>query len=137
MTLIVGILLKPNPKDDENDVEPTELINANCPPKFSYEFVDFTKIDAFQPIGSITGASRGRSYITVQKDQIVAVYTPMDAILVSIIDAYRGPDADHGEYGFKFSTDCGVTFLLDHLDTVSDGAKAVCARRTFKINRNF
>ncbi|MEK6908679.1 MAG: hypothetical protein AABX23_01360 [Nanoarchaeota archaeon] len=96
---------------------------TNCPPVFSYEFTDFSKIDAFQPIGSIAGASRGRSYINVKNGVSVPVYAPMDATLVSIIYAYRGPEADHGEYGLKFDTKCGVIFLLDHLDSASDEIK--------------
>jgi uncharacterized protein YxeA len=86
---------------------------------FTTEFTDFSKINAFQPIGSITGASRGRSYIEIKKGETVPVYAPTDATLTSIIYAYRGPDADHGEYGFKFDAKCGVTFLLDHLDSAS------------------
>jgi len=104
-------------EDRNNDGE------ENCTAVFSSEFTDFAKIDALQPIGSITGASRGRSYITVAKNETVPVYAPMDATLVSIIYAFRGSDADQGEYGFKFDAGCGVTFLLDHLDTASDEMK--------------
>jgi len=100
--------------------------NEDCsknPVVFTTEFTDFSKINAFQPIGSISGASRGRSYIEIKKGETVPVYAPMDATLVSIIYAYRGSDADHGEYGFKFDTKCGVTFLLDHLDSASEEMK--------------
>lgn len=105
----------------QNKTETKE--SANCPPVFSYEFTDFSKIDAFQPIGSITGASQGRSYITIKNGESVPVYAPMDATLLATIYAYRGADADHGEYGFKFDTKCDVTFLLDHLDSASDEMK--------------
>ena len=91
--------------------------------KFTKEFTDWDKIDAFQPLGSITGASRGRSYIGIKKGQEVPVYAPADATLVSVIYAYRGPDSDHGEYGFKFNAGCGVSILLDHLDSASDEMK--------------
>lgn len=112
-----------NAKPNNIKATATPSPNLNCPPKFTYEFVDFTKIDAFQPIGSITGASRGRSYITVTEGETVAVYAPMDATLISVIYAYRGPNEDHGEYGFKFTTECNVAFLLDHLDSASDELK--------------
>ncbi len=95
----------------------------NCPPIFNYEFTDFSKIDAFQPLGSITGASRGRSYIIIKEGESVPVYSPMDATLIAVIYAYRGPDSNHGEYGFLFDTKCGVTFLLDHLDFASEELK--------------
>lgn len=111
------------PDNIEPPSTPSALPSLNCPPKFTYEFVDFNKIDAFQPIGSITGASRGRSYITVTEGETVAVYAPMDATLIAVIYAYRGPTEDHGEYGFKFTTECNVTFLLDHLDSASDELK--------------
>jgi len=133
MLLGVGLFLiqkdkKSSTKDDlENDnQDQTSQAGKNCTDdqaSFTAEFTDFSKIDAFQPIGSITGASRGRSYITITKGETVPIYSPMDATLTSIIYAYRGPDADHGEYGFKFDAGCGVTFLLDHLDSVSDEMK--------------
>lgn len=91
-----------------------------CPPVFNFEFTDFSKIDAFQPIGSIGGASPGRSYITIKQGETVPVYAPMDATLKAVVYAYRGPQADHGEYGLKFDTKCGITFFLDHLDSVSE-----------------
>lgn len=97
--------------------------SAHCPPVFTVPFTDYDKIDAFQPIGSITGASRGRSYITVKEGETVPVYAPADATLISVIYAYRGTGSDHGEYGFKFDTGCGVMFLLDHLDSASEEMK--------------
>ncbi|MBN2423097.1 hypothetical protein JXB41_07785 [Candidatus Woesearchaeota archaeon] len=110
-------------QEKQNDTLTETAEEINCPPVFSYEFTEFSKIDAFQPIGSITGASRGRSYIIIKKGETVPVYAPMDATLISVIYAYRGPDADHGEYGFLFDTGCGVTFLLDHLDSASEELK--------------
>lgn len=95
----------------------------SCPPKFIYDFTDVTKIDAFQPLGSLSGASRGRSYITISKGQTVPVYLPLDATLISIIYAYRGPDAPEPEYGFKFDIGCDMTLLLDHVDFISDELK--------------
>ncbi len=116
-----------NLQDDERiPVDGGNTLNekkTNCPPVFNYEFTDFSKIDAFQPIGSIAGASRGRSYITIKAGESVPVYAPMDATLVSIIYAYRGPESDHGEYGLKFNAGCSVNFLLDHLDSISDEIK--------------
>ncbi|MEK6948150.1 MAG: hypothetical protein AABX19_02805 [Nanoarchaeota archaeon] len=117
-----------NVKNIEEQINPPQNLRireekTNCPPIFNYEFTDFSKIDAFQPIGSISGASRGRSYINVKKGESVPVYAPMDATLVSIIYAYRGPEADHGEYGLKFDTKCGIIFLFDHLDSVSEEIK--------------
>ncbi len=95
----------------------------SCPPKFVYDFTDVTKIDAFQPLGSLSGASRGRSYITISKGQTVPVYLPLDATLISVIYAYRGPDAPEPEYGFKFNIGCSMTLLLDHVDFASDEMK--------------
>lgn len=115
-----------NSSQDQSDKNSSESKDDNCSKDtvlFTHEFTDYSKISAFAPIGSISGASRGRSYIEVQKGETVPVYAPMDATLVSIIYAFRGPDADHGEYGFKFNAKCGVTFLLDHLDSVSSELK--------------
>lgn len=119
--LKVNPTINPANQTKENDNRNQE--SANCLPVFSREFTDFSKISAFGPIGSITGASRGRSYITVIQGETVPVYAPMDATLVAIIYAYRGPDEDHGEYGFKFDTKCGITFLLDHLDSATEEMK--------------
>ena len=112
------------PRDDsQNKTDQKEPDCSKNSVVFTAEFTDFSKINAFQPIGSITGASRGRSYIEIKKGESAPVYAPTDATLISVIYAYRGPDADHGEYGFKFDTKCGVTFLLDHLDSASDEMK--------------
>jgi len=113
-------------QEEQNNTDETKPENTdgiNCSPLFSYEFTDFSKIDAFQPIGSISGASRGRSYIIIKEGESVPVYAPMNATLISVIYAYRGSEADHGEYGFLFDAGCGVTFLLDHLDAASEEMK--------------
>lgn len=109
--------------EEEQNVLIENVEQITCPPIFNYEFTDFSKILAFQPLGSITGASRGRSYIIINEGENVPVYAPMDATLISVIYAYRGPDANHGEYGFLFDTNCGITFLLDHIDSVSEELK--------------
>lgn len=107
--------------NEDSHIEKVEV--EKCPPIFMHEFTDFSKIDAFMPIGSITGASRGRSYITIKEAETVPVYAPMDATLISVIYEYRGPEADHGEYGFLFDAGCNVTILFDHLDTASEEMK--------------
>jgi hypothetical protein len=112
-----------NFKDSPINQDNQEQCGFASQPLFNYEFTDFSKIEDFQPIGSISGASRGRSYITVKKGETVPVYAPTDATLISVIYAFRGPEADHGEYGFKFNAKCGVTFLLDHLDSASEEMK--------------
>lgn len=109
-------------EEDESRVGSTSANTGQiqCPPTFVYDFTDISKIDAFQPLGSLSGASRGRSYITISKGQTVPVYLPLDATLKSIIYAYRGPDAPEPEYGFKFDIGCSMTLLLDHVDFISD-----------------
>ncbi len=120
------IKIKKNNSLIKEPTKPQDIITGekiDCPPVFSHEFTDFTKIDAFQPIGGIAGASRGRSYITIKKGETVPVYAPTDATLVSVIYAYRGSDADHGEYGFKFDTKCNIIIFFDHIDSISDELK--------------
>ncbi|MFA6082349.1 MAG: hypothetical protein WC773_02985 [Patescibacteria group bacterium] len=111
---------KDNSNNNQSQTDQQEESCSKGSVVFTAEFTDFSKIDAFQPIGSITGASRGRSYITISKGETVPVYAPMDANLVSIIYAFRGAGAERGEYGFKFNAGCDTTFLLDHLDSISD-----------------
>ncbi|XOU94318.1 MAG: hypothetical protein ACNFW9_05755 [Candidatus Kerfeldbacteria bacterium] len=98
-------------------------VPEDCDVVFTHRFTDITKINAIQPIGSITGASPGRSYLDIKEGETVPVYAPMDATLKFIAYSYRGPEAPYPEYGFSFDTGCGVTFMLDHLDTISDELK--------------
>ncbi len=122
---ITGVVNNDGNSFEENngDSNNEKIEKTNCPPIFTNEFTDFSKINAFGSIGSITGASRGRSYIEIKEGENVPVYAPVDATLISVIYAYRGPEADHGEYGFLFDAGCGVSFLLDHLDSVSEELK--------------
>ena len=112
----------------QNDTNNSNITNSmpvpeDCDVVFTHRFTDLSKINAIQPIGSITGASPGRSYLDIKEGETVPVYAPMDATLTFIAYAYRGPEAPHPEYGFNFDTGCGVTFMLDHLDTISDELK--------------
>lgn len=52
------------------------------------------------------------------------VYAPMDTVLETIIYAPRGPGAPP-EYGFYFKASCEVSFLLDHIDKISDELKSL------------
>jgi len=129
LVVVIGafVFLKPKgyngEQNNQKNADSTEASNQNCPSVFTSEFTDYDKINAFQPIGSITGASRGRSYITIKSDEQVPIYAPVDGTLTSIIYAFRGPDAKQGEYGFKIKATCGVTVLLDHIDIASDKMK--------------
>lgn len=125
--IFLFVKLKENPQ--KNPENPKSAINSatktgsNCPPFFTKDFTDVSKIQAFQPIGSITGASRGRSYVTIEKGQTVPVYLPVDATLFAVVYAYRGPTAPAPEYGFWFKFDCNYTLLLDHLDSATEAMK--------------
>ncbi|MFC1662984.1 hypothetical protein ACFL04_02320 [Patescibacteria group bacterium] len=101
-----------------------KVINSGCvsnpDPVFTSAFMENDKINEIGPIGAIDGGSHGRSYIGVAEGSQTEVYAPTDATLEAIVYAKRGPDVDYGEYGLWFRASCEVTFLLDHLDRVSD-----------------
>lgn len=94
-------------------------------PLFTAPFTELDKIDALGALGGVVGGSPGRSYIGVKKGMEVAVYNPGEAILEIIVYARRGGPGTAGEYGLYFKTECGVTYLLDHIQSVSDEIRAL------------
>ncbi|MFA6006887.1 MAG: hypothetical protein WC764_04160 [Candidatus Paceibacterota bacterium] len=92
--------------------------NASTTPIFTHAFTDLEKVNALNPIGGIGGGSPGRSYIGVKDGMEAPIYAPMDATLRTIVYADRG--AGYGEYGLIFEAGCGLQFMFDHIDRISD-----------------
>ncbi len=134
--IIAGFFIfRLNNKNQEEKTKETKTESEDCSPTFTKTFTDLTKIDSIQPIGQITAASFGRSYITISEGKEVPVYVPADATLTSAVYAYRGPDVDYGEYGFWFDAGCGVTFLLDHLDKAAEKFKKLAPSEPSKTTQ--
>jgi len=96
----------------------TETCASSSLPVFTHAFTDLEKIKALNPIGGIGGGSPGRSYIGVKDGMEAPLYAPMNATLHTIVYADRG--AGYGEYGLIFEAGCGVEFMFDHMDSLSD-----------------
>lgn len=97
---------------------------SNTNPIFTHYFTDLSKIEMLGPLGGVIGGSPGRSYVTIKEGK-VPVYAPVDAILETIVYARRGGAGTAGEYGLYFQVSCEVTFLLDHIDEVTEEIKVL------------
>ncbi|PIZ00649.1 hypothetical protein COY62_01785 [bacterium (Candidatus Howlettbacteria) CG_4_10_14_0_8_um_filter_40_9] len=129
---IVGNVLKRIPKGERgnnqpnisqtSETKPQKDCKSDPNPVFTHAFTDLTKISSIGPLGTLTGGSPGRSYITIN-DTItkeVPVYMPADATLERLVYARRGGENTPGEYGLQFRVSCEVTFMLDHIDRVTE-----------------
>jgi len=95
---------------------------SNPDPVFTHPFTDLSKIASIGPLGTMTGGSPGRSYIQINDalTKEVPVYMPIDATLERLVYARRGGENTPGEYGLQFRVSCEVTFMLDHIDRVTE-----------------
>ena len=119
---------KGNTGDNPVSIDPTSDQYSDCSEEeviFNSHFVDIDKIASIGPIGALDGGSHGRSYIQVKEGGQTPVYAPADATLEYIVYARRDPSLDIGEYGLWFRAGCDVTFLLDHLDSLSPELQAL------------
>lgn len=107
---------------------------SNPDPIFTHYFTDLSKVDAIGILGGYGGASPGRSYVVVKKGNEVPVYAPTDATLETVIYAPRGPGSQP-EYGFYFRASCEVTFLLDHIDRISDELENMAPQKPAESSR--
>lgn len=112
-------------KNIESGNNKNEKFNSNCVsnpnPRLTAPFTDLSKIEALGILGSATGGSPGRSYVSIKKGEKVPVYNPADAVLETIVWADRG--SGQSEYGFYFRASCEVTYLLDHVEEIAEGIK--------------
>lgn len=117
-----------NSSSEKVSFENTSSASGSCDagmPRFTAAVTELDKIDAFGPLGGVSGGSPGRSYIGIKKGNEVAVYNPGEAILETIVYARRGGGGTPGEYGLYFRAGCDITYLLDHIDRVTDEIKAL------------
>lgn len=103
---------------------------SNTNPVFTNNFTDLSKIASIGPIGSLTGGSPGRSYIQINDavTKEVPVYMPTDATLKRLVYARRGGPETPGEYGLEFDVSCEISFMLDHVDRVTDDIKKLAPK---------
>lgn len=104
-------------------------------PLFTEPFTELDKVDALGALGGVVGGSPGRSYIGVKKGMEVAVYNPGEAVLETVVYARRGGQGTAGEYGLYFRFDCGITYLLDHIQSVSDEIRALSPKEPADSSR--
>src|SRR3990167_2694959 len=106
----------PNSSSEKVSSENASKDSGSCnpnEPRFTAAVTELDKIDAFGPLGGVSGGSPGRSYIGIKKGNEVAVYNPGEAVLETIVYARRGGAETPGEYGLYFKAECDITYLLD------------------------